>query len=112
VIDATVDAHEVLARAQRVLERGPQPGDVAPLANAGELLPDWYDEWLLFERERFQLNASAVGGTQQSRGAETVASGLIGRTALSLGHAHALMDQFGGKLVRGGPASQIGAGGA
>jgi DNA-binding SARP family transcriptional activator len=49
-----VDMHELLARASRVLERRPHPEDLARLADAGELLPDWYDDWLYFERERFR----------------------------------------------------------
>jgi len=35
--------------------------DVELLGAAGELLPDWYDDWILFERERFrQLRLHAL----------------------------------------------------
>lgn len=29
--------------------------DLSELRDAGELLPDWYDDWVLIERERFRL---------------------------------------------------------
>jgi DNA-binding SARP family transcriptional activator len=52
--NVAVDVHEVTARANRVLGATARPDDVAPLVAAGDLLPDWYDEWLRFERERFR----------------------------------------------------------
>ena len=56
-----VDLREVSARARRVLDRDIQPEDVSELCLAGDLLPDWYDDWLLIERERFrQLRLHAL----------------------------------------------------
>ena len=51
----TVDAREATACAQRVLrgEHG-EPGDLTTLAPAAELLPDWYDDWVVIERERLR----------------------------------------------------------
>lgn len=51
-----VDLRQALALARRVIA-GSADGDEVDAAQAalgGELLPDWYDDWLLFERERFR----------------------------------------------------------
>jgi DNA-binding SARP family transcriptional activator len=49
-------AHRVLARPHEAMEE-----DLAQLPLGGELLPDWYDEWLVVERERFrQLRLHAL----------------------------------------------------
>jgi DNA-binding SARP family transcriptional activator len=56
-----VDLREVATRAQRALEHRAERGDVTHLCLAGDLLPDWYDDWLLIERERFrQLRLHAL----------------------------------------------------
>jgi DNA-binding SARP family transcriptional activator len=49
-----VDLHDVLRCAQQVLRHtdAPTVDDLACLVNTGNLLPDWYDDWLVFERER------------------------------------------------------------
>ena len=66
----------------RVLEQtslADDPGELALLA--ADLLPDWYDEWLLFERERFrQLRLSALEQLCDRR----AAAGRLGE-ALELG---------------------------
>jgi DNA-binding SARP family transcriptional activator len=58
-----VDLHRAFRLARRLLD-GAASGDEldrAHVALGGELLPDWYDEWLLFERERFrQLSLHAL----------------------------------------------------
>jgi DNA-binding SARP family transcriptional activator len=57
-----VDLHKAEVLAERTLEdgRGPAP-DVDLSAFDGDLLPDWYDEWVLLERERFrQLRLRAL----------------------------------------------------
>jgi DNA-binding SARP family transcriptional activator len=49
-----VDVREVLQNASRLLSRPIQAGSLDfdwPLST-GELLPGWYDDWVLFERER------------------------------------------------------------
>jgi DNA-binding SARP family transcriptional activator len=57
-----VDAGELCDRATRLIQ-GTEPveADVERIARVGELLPDWYDDWLLVERERFrQLRLHAL----------------------------------------------------
>jgi DNA-binding SARP family transcriptional activator len=51
-----VDVRDIEARAKRILEdaRPARRGDVDALAVAGELLPGWYDEWVLAEREHLR----------------------------------------------------------
>lgn len=62
-VGVAVDARDAAARARRVL-RSPaerRPEDLSELCAAGELLPDWYDEWLMIEREQFrQLRLHAL----------------------------------------------------
>jgi len=55
-----VDLRESEVLAHRVLS-GIDELEVEPSALSGELLPGWYDEWILFERERFrQLRLRAL----------------------------------------------------
>lgn len=51
-----VDAQEIMARARRLVRQPPQceEADLEELCRAGELLPDWYDDWALLERERLR----------------------------------------------------------
>ncbi len=61
--EVRVDFREAVALAHRLLSGSADPGDLdvgwAPLAR--ELLPDWYDEWVLLERERYrQLSLHAL----------------------------------------------------
>ncbi|HKS44495.1 MAG TPA: BTAD domain-containing putative transcriptional regulator [Amycolatopsis sp.] len=56
----TVDIQQLAELAQQLLEgRGPKPTDphgvLEVLASPGELLPGWYDDWVLMERERVRL---------------------------------------------------------
>lgn len=58
-----VDLHEAVDRAQRWLAGSETEGDHAagPAALEGEVLPDWYDDWVSDERERFrQLRLHAL----------------------------------------------------
>lgn len=51
-----VDVHDLLACLART-PTGDQPGDLAAtlrVLRRGDLLPGWYDDWVLFERERLQ----------------------------------------------------------
>jgi DNA-binding SARP family transcriptional activator len=56
--DAEVDLTRLEAWATRVLAQAPAPGDLGvdpgPIAEL-ELLPGWYDDWVLAIRERMQL---------------------------------------------------------
>jgi DNA-binding SARP family transcriptional activator len=53
--DVAVDLHEARHRARAVLGRvGASAGDIDRLCLAGELLPGWYEDWVLVERERFR----------------------------------------------------------
>ena len=44
------------ASARRLLDRSTplEPADVGVLVDAGDVLPDWYDDWVILERERFR----------------------------------------------------------
>jgi len=57
-----VDLRESEALAHRVLSgRNGDDLETEPSALSGELLPGWYDDWILFERERFrQLRLRAL----------------------------------------------------
>jgi len=61
--DVVVDLHESTARARQVLrhEGSTALEDVDATLLGGDLLPDWYDDWVLIERERFrQLRLHAL----------------------------------------------------
>jgi DNA-binding SARP family transcriptional activator len=58
-----VDLRDCRDRARRIVSgsAGSQRDDVDGLALAGDVLPDWYDDWVLLERERFrQLRLHAL----------------------------------------------------
>jgi DNA-binding SARP family transcriptional activator len=75
-----VDAAEVETLAHHVLAGGHLgPDDVACLASAKVLLPDWYDDWVVIERERLrqlclhaleQLSADARAQRRYAQAAE------------------------------------------
>jgi DNA-binding SARP family transcriptional activator len=75
-----VDVRAFTSTARRLIA---EPADAAPpaaaaLASVGELLPGWYDDWVLFERERLRqlqlhaLEAAAVRLTTAKRYAEAI----------------------------------------
>jgi DNA-binding SARP family transcriptional activator len=51
-----VDLHESSRRARQVLrhEAAPTRENVDAILNGGDLLPDWYDDWVVVEREQFR----------------------------------------------------------
>jgi DNA-binding SARP family transcriptional activator len=56
-----VDLNEAAAAARRALSHDGEAADLEQLCLAGDLLPGWYDDWLLIERERFrQLRVHAL----------------------------------------------------
>ena len=74
-----VDAHELESSAERVLFRGEvRPRDIDVLVHAGDLLPDWYDDWIAQERERLRqlrllaLDAAGDGLIEAGRFTEAV----------------------------------------
>ena len=80
-----VDARELAERAAAVLRGavvGAGPDDARRMTGAADLLPGWYEDWLVFERERFrQLQLHALEALSRllaasGRFAEAVESGL------------------------------------
>jgi DNA-binding SARP family transcriptional activator len=51
-----IDVREAMTSARRLLSPSDEPGDVdlRGLPFSGDILPDWYDDWVVFERERFR----------------------------------------------------------
>jgi DNA-binding SARP family transcriptional activator len=61
--EVTVDVRELVGAARRLLDGvdGADPVDLEEAWQAGELLPDWYDDWIETEREHVrQLRLHAV----------------------------------------------------
>ena len=60
--DLGVDVHELAGRAERLESpAGPADHDLNPSTLARDLLPDWYEDWVVLERERFrQLRLHAL----------------------------------------------------
>lgn len=61
--EVVVDVRELIGAARRLLDDGGEPAasDLEDACRTGELLPDWYDDWLETERERVrQLRVHAV----------------------------------------------------
>ena len=53
--EVTVDLHELQEQARAVLRDDPPTAEILRrLCLAGELLPGWYDDWVVLERERFR----------------------------------------------------------
>src|SRR5262245_8486559 len=80
-----VDAQKVAGLAQTAIASG-SPRALDDLCAAGELLPDWYDEWLVLERERLRqlrlhgLEALCASLTASRRFGEAV---LVGTAAVA-----------------------------
>jgi DNA-binding SARP family transcriptional activator len=80
-----IDVRTLVATAQQVLQSDQAEWDrsaVPRLAAVGELLPGWYDDWVLFERDRLRqlqlhaLEVIAERRTAQQRYAEAIEAAL------------------------------------
>jgi DNA-binding SARP family transcriptional activator len=51
-----IDFHQITSRARRLLDGSAQRSneELSPDWLSGDLLPDWYEDWVLTERERFR----------------------------------------------------------
>jgi DNA-binding SARP family transcriptional activator len=84
VSEARVDVRDVLFLAQSIVRRRPnwRGDDLALILEPGELLPGWYDEWVIPERERLnQIRLHALETLSEllilhGRLAEAVEAGL------------------------------------
>jgi DNA-binding SARP family transcriptional activator len=83
--EVRVDVHELEAWADRVIAGSPGPADLDPLrqeAEALDLLPGWYDDWTILERERLRQRVLHALETQsqllseQGRHAEAISAAL------------------------------------
>jgi DNA-binding SARP family transcriptional activator len=80
----TVDVHVLSEIARRIIQGSDEQSDEESrfLSAAGQLLPDWYDDWVLIERERFRqlrvhaLEALCATLTARGRFAEAADAGL------------------------------------
>lgn len=50
----TVDVRDQITAARQVLNRSTALDEIDVRVLEGELLPDWYDDWVVFERERLR----------------------------------------------------------
>lgn len=53
--DVEIDFVVTARQAEQAVAGGAEDGTVALLRDAADLLPDWYDDWVIIERERFRL---------------------------------------------------------
>lgn len=66
--NVAVDVDELVADASATITGIPEPGPSRLLALDGELLPDWFDDWVLIERERLrQLRLHALEASARQR---------------------------------------------
>ena len=100
--DVDVDLRRALALARRLLDGSADAADVdeGQAALGAELLPDWYDDWLLFERERYrQLSLHALEALAERLGRDgDVARGV--EAALSAVRSEPLRESAHRVLIR------------
>lgn len=81
-VEVDVRRVEVVARRLMVDPESTSAGDLEVLTCGGELLPGWYDDWILVERERVRqlrlhaLETMCLRFVQQGRWSEAVLAGL------------------------------------
>lgn len=109
-----VDLHEASACARRVIgcPAAREPADLELLNLAGDVLPDWYDDWVLLERERFRhmrlhaLEALCATLTDEGRFAEATEAGLAALAAEPLREsAHRVL--IAAHLAEGNPSEAL-----
>lgn len=85
-----VDLAAVLERAHRLLDGpagGPPVAELSPESLVGDLLPEWYDDWVLLERERLRqvrlhsLEMLCARLTLEGRFALAIEAGLVAAAA-------------------------------
>ena len=85
--EVAVDVRETTRRARRILDGGGAvDGDIGPLSQAGELLPDWYDDWVLIERERVRqlcVGALELASAEATAAGRTAQAADAGRAAVA-----------------------------
>jgi DNA-binding SARP family transcriptional activator len=107
-----VDAVEMTASARRVFARDAGHDDLLALQQAGELLPDWYDDWVVLERERLRqlrlhaLEMLCADLTAQGRYAEAVEAGLAAMIGEPLRES-AQRALIGAYLAEGNPSDAL-----
>jgi DNA-binding SARP family transcriptional activator len=82
--DVEVDVRVARAVAKSLIDGAPDACRAVPqaLVGSGEILPDWYDDWVFMEREHFRqlrlhaLEALCVEMTSEGRFAEATEAGL------------------------------------
>jgi len=92
--EVEVDARVAKGIAKSLLDHVAGACDEVPeaLVGSGEILPDWYDDWVLMEREHFRqlrlhaLEALCVEMTSVGRFAEATEAGLAAHRALIAVH--------------------------
>jgi DNA-binding SARP family transcriptional activator len=111
--DLVVDVRELADRVER-LESRPDPvdPDLEPSALARDLLPDWYEDWVVLERERLrQLRLHALEAlcrrlTQAGRFGAAVQAGLAAVAGEPLREsAHRTL--IGAHLAEGNPGEAV-----
>lgn len=97
--DVTVDVRRMVAASQRINE-GPDLGTVDDGLFCRDLLPDWYEDWVLLERERLrQVRLAALEGLASRLIEEGDLAGAI-RAGLAAVQCEALRESSHRVLVR------------
>lgn len=111
--EVQVDVREVVTLARGLIERHDGDGDHSAVESsllAGDLLPDWYDDWVLLERDRLRelrlhaLEALAGRATEDGRYGAAIDSALTAIQADPLREsAHRLL--ISAYLAEGNPTA-------